>query len=236
MSIGRCRTNRCGAAVGLLAALSLLIGSGCKREELQGVVVCLGDSLTVCGGEGGRYADRLAESLPGVTIINKGIGGNTLADGRARFGRDVLDLKPDVVVIELGANDFLRKNRPIEKLKADLEDMVRRAREADIEVVIAGCFGRRDYSREKDVEFGPGRYDLAKAIVRMEEDICRRYDCFYVPDMQADIKPNGCDPYWSDYFHPNKKGNRYVADRILPELTKALKRAASDASKSTDFQ
>ena len=112
--------------------------------------------------------------------------------------------------------------RDISELKADLEDMVKRARQAGIEVVIASCFGNRDYITEESVEFGPLRYGLANEIWQMEEEICTKYYCFYVPNMQIDIKPNGTEPYWSDNLHPNKQGNEFVAKRILPELKKAL--------------
>ena len=53
----------------------------------------------------------------------------------------------------------------------------------------------------------------------------KRYDCFYVPNMQIDIKPNWTIPYWDDKNHPNELGNEFVAKRILPELKRALKKA-----------
>jgi lysophospholipase L1-like esterase len=182
--------------------------------------------LTVCGEPGGRYSDWLAKWLPNDVIINKGVNRDTLAGGRARFEQDILALKPDVVIIELGAADFWQMKRDIPQLKADLEDMVARAKQAGIKVVIASCFGRRDYLTEEKVEFDPVRYGFADRIWQMEEEICKKYGCFYVPNMQVDIKPNGKEPYWADKLHPNKEGNKFVAKRILAELKKALKACA----------
>ena len=34
-------------------------------------VICFGDSLTSCGGEGGRYSDILQDRFPGHEILNK---------------------------------------------------------------------------------------------------------------------------------------------------------------------
>jgi len=50
--------------------------------------------------------------------------------------------------------------------------------------------------------------------------------------MQMDIKPNSREPYWADKNknHPNKKGNKYVAKRILKQLNKALKACAPEKS------
>ncbi len=208
------------------AVFAVLVPAGGCRKQPSSTVVCLGDSMTVCGEPGGRYSDWLAKWLPNDVIINRGVNRDTLAGGRARFEQDVLALKPDVVIIALGMNDFLLMQRDISQLKADLEDMVTRAKQARIEVVIASCFGQRDYLTEKDVEFEPIRYGFADRIWRMEEEICKKYGCFYVPNMQVDIKPNGKEPYWADNLHPNKKGNRFVAKRILVELKKALKACA----------
>ena len=187
-------------------------------------VVCIGDSLTTCGGPDGKYTDWLSKFLPRDTIINKGIGGDTLHGGRERFEKDVLELNPDIVVIELGANDFWQRKRAIEQLKADLEDMVKRAKEAKIEVVIASCFGKRDFAKEQNVEIPSDLYYFGTAIGKMEEEICKKYGCEYVPNMQIDIKPNGIIPYWDDKNHPNRLGNEFVAKQILEEIKKARKR------------
>lgn len=196
-------------------------------QARQQTIVCIGDSLTACGGDSGKYTDWLQQWLPMHNVINKGIGGDTLAGGRSRFERDVLSLKPDVVVIELGANDFWRMERPIDQLRQDLEDMILRARQAGIQIVVASCFGGRDYVRDEKIEFPPERYSFADQIAKMEQQLCLQYLCFYVPNMQIDIKPNGRPPYWDDTNHPNKQGNRFVAKRILSELKKALDPAKS---------
>ena len=205
--------------------ISLLLIAGCKRHKSVQIVVCFGDSLTAYGPQGSKYPDWLSLLLPDCFIINKGINGDTLIGGRARFEQDVLKERPDVVIIALGANDFWLQKRDISELKADLEDMVRRAKDAGIEVVIASCFGGRDFWLEENVEFGPERFGFAISVAKMEQEVCAKYSCFYVPNMQIDIKPNGKEPYWADKWHPNKEGNKFVAKRIFPSLKKALKAA-----------
>lgn len=210
----------------MLTAFFVLL-TGCiagKAAQSKSVrIVCIGDSLTSCGGEGGKYTDWLQKYLKNDEIINKGIGGDTLEGGRKRFNKDVIALKPDIVVIALGANDFWKQKRTIEQLNSDLEYMVKAARGAGAEVVIASCFGRRDYNSEEKVEFDAAKFDFGAAIWKMEEKICLKYNCQYVPNMQADIKPNGKAPYWDDTNHPNKAGNELVAKQILPAI-KAAKR------------
>jgi len=207
----------------LLTLVVLLTTVGCRKHEESLTIVCLGDSLTLCGETEGKYSDWLARWLPNDTIINKGLESDTLAGGRSRFQRDVLDLRPDIVVIALGANDFWQAKRQIPQLKADLEDMLSRAKAADIQVVIASTFGGRDYASEQRPEFGPERFDFAYAIAQMEKQLTTEYICTYVPNMQADIKPNGRVPYWQDQFHPNEIGNEFVAKRIF-EAIKTVKK------------
>ena len=208
----------------LFVFLANLLGiPGCSRKEPR-TIVCLGDSLTACGGLTGRYPDHLQQQLPGHFVINKGIGGDTLAGGRKRFEHDVLQHQPDIVVIALGANDYWQMKRPVSELKDDLEYMVKQCADRGIEVVIASCFGDMVKIKIKEKGESRQRAEYALAIAKMETGIVKKYDCFYVPNMQVDIKPNTRSEFWGDNNHPNKQGNKFVAERILQELKKALKR------------
>ena len=82
-------------------------------KELQGVrrIVTLGDSITQGGGEPDGYVWLLDKHLKTlypnhpIEIINAGISGHKSTDMQARFQRDVLDKKPDLVTISVGIND-----------------------------------------------------------------------------------------------------------------------------------
>ncbi|MDD5697524.1 MAG: SGNH/GDSL hydrolase family protein [Victivallaceae bacterium] len=209
----------------LLSALAALLtagaAAGCHGGKTGNSgdkmrIVCFGDSLTACGGPGGRYSDWLARLLPDCELINRGIGGDTLGGGRKRFAKDVLELYPDILVFELGANDYWSRKRTLNGLKTDYEYMIRTAHDAGIKIVIAGCFGAdHDPARQIDpARAGLAWEDYAAGIAAMEFEFAERYGCVYIPVMQADIKPNGTAPYWSEDRHPNKKGNELVAKRI----------------------
>ncbi|MBU1346910.1 MAG: SGNH/GDSL hydrolase family protein [Alphaproteobacteria bacterium] len=62
----------------------------------------------------------LERRLPGVqvTVINKGIGGETALDTRLRFEREIAASDPDLVIWQLGTNDILR-DRPMDDIFAD---------------------------------------------------------------------------------------------------------------------
>ena len=62
----------------------------------------------------------LRRRLPGVevTVINKGIGGETARDTADRLERETAAARPDLVIWQLGANDVLR-DRPVDDFFAD---------------------------------------------------------------------------------------------------------------------
>lgn len=206
----------------LVLLLIILLPILWLRHDHRPVLVCLGDSLTSCGGPGGHYSDWLAKLLPNVRIIDAGIGGDTLEGGRARFEKDVMQHHPNVLLIALGANDFWRNARPVSAMRKDLEEMVQMAQSNQCQVVIAGCFGDRSFWDELCTEFDPRRFSLAKEIAAFEKEICARYQCRYIPNLQVDVKPNRLPPYWDETDHPNKKGNEQVALRLLPDLRAAI--------------
>ncbi len=112
-------------ATGLGIAASAALVSACSAQApaldaqsnrppaLRGVrrIVTLGDSITEQGGQPGGYVTLLRQYLaalyPGqqIEIVNAGISGHKATDLQARFQRDVLDKKPDLVTISVGVND-----------------------------------------------------------------------------------------------------------------------------------
>ena len=217
------------SVIAALLAIGACISAGVMYwgvRDRRPVLVCLGDSLTACGGAGGHYSDWLAKLMPQVRVIDAGIGGDTLEGGRLRYAKDVLNHRPQVVLIALGANDFWQRARPVEAIAADLEAMVRAARANNIQVVVAGCFGDPHFWEEACAEFDSGRYELAVQIAQVERAVCRQHGSLYVPNMQLDVKPNGLPPYWDETGHPNSAGNEQVALRLMPVIRLALEQAA----------
>jgi acyl-CoA thioesterase I len=108
-------------------------------------IVCLGSSSTQgvgASGPGRTYPAQLESILAGrlpagarVEVVNRGVGGEVVADNLRRLERDVLARRPDLVVWQVGTNDALRGLTTAE-VGAQLEDGVRRIRGAGAEVVL----------------------------------------------------------------------------------------------------
>jgi len=197
-------------------------------------IVCFGDSLTSCGGEapaplGGRFSDILQDRFPQHSIVNRGVGGESFIEARERLTDDVLDERPDIVLIELGANDWWRNERRYEAWAADLEYCIARIRQAGAQAVVLGVFGPYRNERGEYVEKEYGFDERAAAYRELERDIARRYGCPYVPNIQERII--GRRRCWLDTNHPNEYGNRHVADAIEPILEKLLNTPARPVRK-----
>jgi len=86
-------------------------------------------------------------ALPGVSVVNRGVGGEQTGGMRARFARDVVALRPDVVLIWGHVNNITQSNiagatpDKAEAVKqAAREDylaMLQQARAAGIDVILA---------------------------------------------------------------------------------------------------
>jgi len=213
----------------MLALASCAAAAGTEIvPDARPVIVCFGDSLTSCGGAGGRYSDWLQKALPEYRVVNSGKGGDTLAGGLARLDEAVLKHRPVCVIVELGANDYWRRKRPLAELERDYETIVGKCRNAEIRVLIVSCFGNvtpPDPDNHPDFNTpGLDRIDYAVGLAGIERQLVAHYGCGYVPDLQCGITPKGRRDLWSDSNHPNAQGNRIVAETILPELRKLLAR------------
>ncbi len=161
----------------------------------EGPWIALGDSLTEGYGasEGHSYPAVLGNLL-GIPIVNKGVSGDTTADGLKRLD-DILLLKPRVVLLCLGGNDSLNQV-PKQQTFANLAAIIERLHQSGTFVVLIGV--RSASLRDKnETHF---------------HRLAREQTVLYVPDILSGIafKPI----YMSDAIHPNDEGYERVAKRL----------------------
>jgi len=198
-------------------------------------VVCLGDSITQ-GGEGpGGYVwlvrHYLKDLYPDQNIetINAGISGHKSTDMIARYQKDVLDRKPDLVTISVGVNDVWHgfyDNHPkgdgprgvnIDDYKKNVESMVTQAQSLGIKVVILST--TVIYENLKSPENSKAaKYN---AVLR---DLANAHNCAFV-DFQRPFRAlikeyqnstGGRDNFLTvDGVHMNAEGNKVMAHSIL---------------------
>ncbi len=136
-----------------------------SRDE-RPVILALGDSLTA--GQGvpreHSYPARLQKLLDSggyrYRVVNAGISGDTSAGGVSRLER-LLEQKPAIIILALGANDGLR-GLPVAPMKANLAQIIERSQGAGARVVLAGMEIPPNYGPEYTGQFRQVFTDLAE--------------------------------------------------------------------------
>ena len=129
----------------IAAALLSISLTGASPAPVRPLVLAFGDSLTAGYGldQGLGFAPQLQATLRrqgiAVEVVDGGVSGDTSEAGKARLGWtiDGMSRKPDLVIVELGANDMLRGLDP-KLTERNLDAMLAELKRRDIPVLIAG--------------------------------------------------------------------------------------------------
>lgn len=184
-------------------------------NDKRPVIVCFGDSLTAGYGlpAGQSYPDRLQEILDrekwSFRVVNLGLSGDTSSGGIDRMGT-VLEQKPFLVVLELGANDGLR-GLPVTATKANLERMVDTFQKAGARVMLAGITLPRNY--------GP---DYIRDFDSMFTNLARQKKLGFLPFLLDGVATNP-QLMQNDGLHPNDEGTQRVAENVWKMLKPMLR-------------
>lgn len=202
------------------AALIFAITAGSSGAALADnfVILGFGDSLMAGYGlsEQASFPVQLEKALQenghDVTVVNAGVSGDTSAGGRSRIDWALTD-SPDIVLLELGANDGLRGLDPAQT-KTNLAEMINKSKNTGAVVVLAGMMAPRNLGRDYAAEFDAMYPDLAGSF----PDIL--FYPFFLEGVAADPALNQADG-----IHPNPAGVSVIVQNILPTIEQALKRA-----------
>ena len=164
-------------------------------------ILAFGDSLFAGKGVGLQrsYPAQMQAALRAkginAVIANAGVSGDTTAAGleRLAFTLDAQPQKPDLVLLELGANDMLRGISP-EQTRANLGAMLDVLKKRGIAVLIMGMRAPPNYGAEYEKSFDAIYPDLAK-----------RYKAKLVPFWLESIYQRP-ELFQSDHLHPTVEG------------------------------
>jgi len=199
-----------------LLSISLI---GASPPPSRPLVLAFGDSLTAGYGldQGLGFAPQLQATLRrhgiAATVVDGGVSGDTSEAGKARLGwtLDGIERKPDLVILELGANDMLRGLDPA-LTNRNLEAMLVELKRRKIPVLFAGM----------------------RAAPNLDPVYIARFDAIY----PALSRRNGVDSYpffldgvaaqkgmqQADGMHPTFAGVKRIVTGITPAVKRALGR------------
>ena len=204
--------SRLAALVALF--LCLLAAPGLQAQTAPIKLAVLGDSLAAGYGVKPDQAipARLEAALKAagrnVSVINHGVSGDTTAGGVERLDWMLAD-KPDIVLVELGANDALRGSDPA-GTERNLDAIITKLKAAGVAVWLAGMLAPRNYGPEYAAQFD-GLYK------RLAEKHGVPLYPFFLDGVAQEPTLNQADG-----IHPSPKGVDIVVERLLPFVTQNL--------------
>ncbi len=173
------------------------LSAGYGLEPAQGWVALLEKRLQAQGYE--------------YQVVNASVSGETSGGGLQRLPRALETHKPDVVIVELGANDGLR-GLPVALTRDNLTKIVATARQAGARVLLIGM--------RLPPNYGP-RY--TNDFTHMYREIATASRVALVPFLLQSValKPALMQ---ADGLHPTAQAQPTLLDTVWPELAPLLKK------------
>jgi acyl-CoA thioesterase-1 len=185
------------------------------KKVYKGTIFALGDSLTAGLGvaEEDAYPALLEEKLQqnghNWQVLNGGISGETSSGALSRINW-IITLKPDIVILETGANDGMR-GIPARVIKENISQAVHLLIEADIEVVLAGM--------QMLQNLGPAYTEQFAALYPA---VAEEQDVILIPFFLEQVAGNPALNL-PDTIHPTPAGHRIVAQTVYPYVIEAIR-------------
>ncbi|MBC7455218.1 MAG: arylesterase [Massilia sp.] len=206
--------------IGSLKKLALcgafMLTASASAYSAPKTVLVLGDSLSAEYGlnRGSGWVSLMEQKLKAekinAAIVNASISGETTSGGRSRLPALLARHRPDIVVIELGANDGLR-GQPVAASEANLKSMIELAQQNKARVLLVGMRMPPNYGR-----------DYTERFWGMYKTLAKQFNSPLVPFMLEGVadKPK---LFQADRLHPNADAHPIILSNIWPEIVALVK-------------
>lgn len=180
------------------------------------IIVAMGDSLTAGLGvdESKAYPAQLQKKLAGdgynFDVVNAGISGETSSGALSRIEWVISALKPEIIILETGANDGLRGISP-DILEKNLDRIISVIKANNIDVLLCGM--------KMLPNMGP---EYSKTFAGIYAKIAEKHAVPLIPFFLEGVAGN---PQFNqpDGIHPTAKGYSRIVDHIYPYVLDVIK-------------
>lgn len=183
------------------------------QNSYGATILVMGDSLSAGYGlpKDTGWVDLLARKAGARhTVINASVSGETSAGGVARLPQALAKHQPDIVLLELGANDALR-GLPLQATQNNLQRMIEQIAQAGAKTVLIGIQIPPNYGRQYQQKFS-----------QMYQELASLEKVPFVPFLLAKVA-NRKDLFQPDGLHPVAKAQPLLLDTVWPVLRPVLK-------------
>jgi isoamyl acetate esterase len=210
----------------LLSVLMMVLFSAMTYKAKK--IIFFGDSITQAGVKPGGYIDLIKKELDPAKydLIGAGIGGNKVYDLYLRMEDDVLNKKPDLVVIYIGVNDVWHKlssrtGTDYDKFIKFYQALINKIQGNGAKIVIctpAVIGEKKNGANEMDKELDKYSAAIRELATKNKLPLVDLRELFTSYDRANNPDDLVKGILTSDGVHLNDKGNRAVADALLPLL------------------
>ena len=197
------------------ALTACMLCAATSAHSASKTLLVLGDSLSAEYGlvRGAGWVPLLEQRLKAgkleVKVVNASISGDTTSGGRARL-QPLLDRhKPDVLVLELGANDALR-GLPVAATESNLRAIIESAQKIGAKVLLVGMQIPPNYGSE-----------YANRFSALFPKLAKEHKLPLVPFFLAPLIERP-DLFQGDRLHPTAEAQPLLLDAVWPRLQPLL--------------
>lgn len=199
--------------LGISLAVMSLVATSAQATQ---TIVVFGDSLSAAYGlqqnEGWvtLLENKLKHQKLDYKVVNASISGETTSGGLGRFKAMLTTHKPNIVIIELGANDGLR-GLSVREMQDNLNSMITQAKDAKAKVMLLGMRIPPNYGIQYTQQFSETYANLAQ-----------KHGLILVPFFLDGVAGNP-SLILDDGLHPKAIAQAKLLENVWPQLRKLLK-------------
>jgi len=182
----------------------------------ENTILIVGDSISAGYGIDPKQGwvklleKRLIESNHEYRVVNASISGDTLSNGLSRLPAALTKYKPQITIIELGANDALRGLSP-DLMKKNLENLIILTKKSGSKILVLGMRIPPNYGITYTQQF-----------LQIFQNLGRQDDVKVVPLFLNNIDDK-TKLMQADGIHPTAEAQIILLNNIWPELKKLLR-------------
>jgi len=194
-----------------------MLAASASAYSAPKTILVVGDSLSAEYGitRGAGWVALLERKLKqekiAANVVNASISGETTIGGRTRMPALLAQHKPDIVIIELGANDGLR-GLPVAAADGNLRAMVSMAQQQKAKVMLVGMRMPPNYGRAYTESF----FNMFKKISADTKSPLVPFMLEGVADKPA--------LFQQDRLHPLASAHPIILNNIWPTFSSIVKK------------
>jgi lysophospholipase L1-like esterase len=154
-----------------------------------------------------------------VAIANEGLGGEFVADGKNRLPGSITTTRPQVLLLQEGANDMNQPRPPTDAIVEDLRAMVREARGRGLAVFVGTLLPQRQAAC-RGYDFCDGVNDTVTANAKIRTMVTA--EGAFLVDLHQGFEGQTTTLLGLDGLHPNEAGYQKMAEMFFEAIRQRL--------------